>query len=159
MEHLLDLLPTADIVVLIVPQTPETRGMIGEREFTQMKQGALLVNAARGPVVHRGDAGFFGNGRIRAALDVTEPEPLPAEHPLWSAPNIFITPHVAASSPCFCPVPSHLQQNKSRAMKGRATQKCCQRELLNPDAAPFFPPTPWERFTLGIAHPQTAVAA
>ena len=103
-ERLLDLLPTADIIVLIVPQTPETRGMIGEREIAQMKQGALLVNAARGPVVETAPMlAALENGRIRAALDVTEPEPLPAEHPLWSAPNVFITPHVAASSPMLLP--------------------------------------------------------
>ncbi|MGC1361976.1 MAG: 2-hydroxyacid dehydrogenase [Silvibacterium sp.] len=103
-ERLLDLLPTADVIVLIVPQTPETKGMIGEREVAKMKQGALLVNAARGPVVKTGAMlAALANGRIRAALDVTDPEPLPADHPLWSAPNVFITPHVAASSPALVP--------------------------------------------------------
>ncbi|MGB0123582.1 MAG: NAD(P)-dependent oxidoreductase, partial [Silvibacterium sp.] len=98
------LLPTADVIVLIVPQTPETKGMIGEREVAKMKQGALLVNAARGPVVKTGAMlAALANGRIRAALDVTDPEPLPADHPLWSAPNVFITPHVAASSPALVP--------------------------------------------------------
>jgi phosphoglycerate dehydrogenase-like enzyme len=67
-----------------------------------MKQGALLVNAARGPVVHT-DALLeaLQSGHIRAAIDVTDPEPLPKEHPLWSAPNLLITPHVAGSSPRF----------------------------------------------------------
>jgi len=102
--HLLDLLPAADIVVLIVPLTPETTGMIGERELAAMKQGALLVNAARGPVVET-DAliAALRSGHIRAVADVTDPEPLPEGHPLWTAPNLFITPHVAASSDRFLP--------------------------------------------------------
>jgi len=103
-SRLLDLLPLADIVVLIVPLTPETTGMIGERELAAMKQGALLVNAARGPVV-RTDAllAALESRRIRAVVDVTDPEPLPQGHPLWTAPNLFITPHVAASSNMFLP--------------------------------------------------------
>ena len=65
-----------------------------------MKQGALLVNAARGPVVET-DAlvEALHSGRIHAAVDVTDPEPLPLGHPLWSAPNLLITPHIAGSSP------------------------------------------------------------
>src|SRR5271165_6406926 len=101
-DRLLDLLPGADVVVLIVPLTSETTGMIGERELARMKQGALLVNAARGPVV-KSDAllAALEAGRIRAVVDVTDPEPLPEGHPMWKAPNLFITPHVAASSPMF----------------------------------------------------------
>lgn len=103
-DRLPDLLPSADIVVLIVPLTPETTGMIGERELSLMKQGALLVNAARGPVV-KTDAllAALEGHRIRAVVDVTDPEPLPPGHPLWTAPNLFITPHVAASSNMFLP--------------------------------------------------------
>jgi phosphoglycerate dehydrogenase-like enzyme len=99
-----DLLPRAEIVVLIVPSTVETRGLIGSHQFVLMPQGALLVNAARGPVVDTNalvDA--LNAGRIRAALDVTDPEPLPEGHPLWSCPNLLITPHAAASSPQFTP--------------------------------------------------------
>jgi phosphoglycerate dehydrogenase-like enzyme len=96
------LLPTADIVVVIVPLTPETRGLIGATEIALMKRGALLVNAARGPVVAT-DAliDALQQHRIRAVLDVTDPEPLPPNHPLWSAPNCMITPHVAGSTPEF----------------------------------------------------------
>jgi phosphoglycerate dehydrogenase-like enzyme len=96
------LLPEADVVVVIVPLTAETRGMIGAREIGLMKRGALLVNAARGPVVVT-DAlvEALTEHRIRAALDVTDPEPLPAGHPLWSVPNCFITPHVGGSTPEF----------------------------------------------------------
>lgn len=101
-DDLRRLLPEADIVVLIVPLTAETRGLIGAAEIDLMKRGALLVNAARGPVVVT-DAlvEALTQHRIRAALDVTDPEPLPAEHPLWLAPNCLITPHVGGSTPEF----------------------------------------------------------
>ena len=65
-----------------------------------MRDGALLVNAARGPVVDTAAlTAELATGRIGAALDVTDPEPLPAEHPLWSMPNVLLTPHVAGRSP------------------------------------------------------------
>lgn len=101
-ESLSELLPDADILVLIVPSTSETTGMIGAKELASMKQGALLVNAARGTVVDA-DAllGALQGGRIRAALDVTDPEPLPEGHALWRAPNLLLTPHVAGSTPMF----------------------------------------------------------
>jgi phosphoglycerate dehydrogenase-like enzyme len=100
--NLPELLPLVDIVVLIVPQTKETIGLIGAKELALMKQGALLVNAARGPVVNT-DAllDALNEGRIQAAIDVTDPEPLPEGHPLWSAPNLLITPHIASSTPMF----------------------------------------------------------
>src|ERR1700724_2403072 len=96
------LLPEADIVVAIVPLTAETHGLIGADEIGLMKPGALLVNAARGPVVVT-DAlvDALQQNRLRAVLDVTDPEPLPAGHPLWSAPNCMITPHVGGSTPEF----------------------------------------------------------
>jgi phosphoglycerate dehydrogenase-like enzyme len=98
------LLPNADVVVLILPATAESRGLIGTRQFARMRQGALLVNAARGPVVDT-DAlvEALRSGKIRAALDVTDPEPLPEGHPLWSCPNLLITPHVGASTTQFTP--------------------------------------------------------
>ncbi len=96
------LLPNADIIVLILPLTDESRGLIGAPQFNRMRQGALLVNAARGPIVQT-DAlvNALNSGKIRAAIDVTDPEPLPEDHPLWHCPNLLITPHVAASSPEF----------------------------------------------------------
>jgi phosphoglycerate dehydrogenase-like enzyme len=98
------LLPRAEIVVLILPLTAESRHLIGSRQLGLMQQGTLLVNAARGPIVDT-DAlvQALHSGRIRAALDVTDPEPLPEEHPLWSCPNLLLTPHVAGSSPQFAP--------------------------------------------------------
>ncbi len=101
-SELHNLLPQADVVVAIVPFTADTHKLFGPRELALMKTGALLVNAARGPVVDT-DALLeaLAQNKIRAALDVTDPEPLPLGHPLWSAPNCFITPHVAGSTPEF----------------------------------------------------------
>jgi phosphoglycerate dehydrogenase-like enzyme len=96
------LLPQADVVVIIVPLTEETKGMIGVVELGLMKRGALLVNAARGPVVVT-DALLqaLQQHRLRAALDVTDPDPLPTGHPLWSAPHCMITPHIGGATPEF----------------------------------------------------------
>lgn len=101
-DKLMDLLPTADVVILIVPFTSETTKMFGAPQIATMKQGALLVNAARGPVVDT-DAllAALRENRIQAAVDVTDPEPLPDGHPLWSAPNLLITPHIAGSTSMF----------------------------------------------------------
>ncbi len=94
------LLPEADVVVLLVPYTPETRALADRGFLGQMKDGALLVNAARGAVVDTAAlVAEVASGRLRAALDVTDPEPLPPGHELWSLPGAFITPHVAASTP------------------------------------------------------------
>jgi phosphoglycerate dehydrogenase-like enzyme len=92
------LLPDADIVVLLLPLTTETTGMVDAAFLRRMKDGALLVNAARGPVVVTDDLlAEVRTGRLHAALDVTDPEPLSAGHPLWSLPNVLITPHVAGT--------------------------------------------------------------
>jgi len=98
------LLPQAEIVVLILPDTPDSHGLIGAPQLALLPQGALLVNAARGPIVQT-DAlvAALQSGHIRAAVDVTDPEPLPDGHPLWSCPNLLITPHVAGSTPQFAP--------------------------------------------------------
>jgi phosphoglycerate dehydrogenase-like enzyme len=98
------LLPRAEVLVLILPSTAENRWLIDRGQLSLLPQGALLVNAARGPIVNT-DAlvEALQAGRIRAALDVTDPEPLPEGHPLWSCPNLLLTPHVAASSPQFAP--------------------------------------------------------
>jgi phosphoglycerate dehydrogenase-like enzyme len=97
-DELADLLPDADAVVLIVPMTTETAGLADAAFLARMRDGAVLVNAARGPVVVT-DAllAELSSGRLRAALDVVDPEPLPSDHPLWSAPNLLLTPHVAGS--------------------------------------------------------------
>ncbi|HET9650192.1 MAG TPA: 2-hydroxyacid dehydrogenase [Microlunatus sp.] len=98
------LLPEADIAVVIAPLTPETEGLIGAAELALLPDGALLVNVARGRLVDT-DAllAETGRGRIRAALDVTEPEPLPEDHPLWQVPDVLISPHVGGASTAFFP--------------------------------------------------------
>jgi phosphoglycerate dehydrogenase-like enzyme len=100
MAELPELLPDADVVILIVPVTDETVGMVDAAFLARMRDGALLVNAARGVVVDN-DAllAELTSGRLRAAVDVTEPEPLPEGHPLWSAPNLLLTPHIAGAVP------------------------------------------------------------
>jgi phosphoglycerate dehydrogenase-like enzyme len=99
-DELPDLLPHADVVVVIVPVTPDTTGLVDAGFLAAMPDGALLVNAARGVVVDT-DAllAELTAGRLRAALDVTDPEPLPAGHPLWSAPGLLLTPHVGGAVP------------------------------------------------------------
>ena len=104
MADLPDLLPRADVVVLIVPGTTETRGLVDAAFLSRMRKGALLVNVARGPVVVTDDlVDALRSGHVRAALDVTDPEPLPEGHPLWSAPNVLITPHVGGATPAMWP--------------------------------------------------------
>lgn len=95
-----DLLPSADVVVLLVPVTPETTGLVDAAFLAAMKDDALLVNAARGVIVDT-DAllAELTSGRLRAVADVTDPEPLPAGHPLWSAPGFLLTPHVGGNVP------------------------------------------------------------
>jgi phosphoglycerate dehydrogenase-like enzyme len=99
-----DLLPVADVVVLIVPLTGETRRMVDADFLGRMRDGALLVNVARGGVVDT-DAlvAELRRGRITAALDVTDPEPLPGDHPLWDCPNLLVTPHVGGASTAMEP--------------------------------------------------------
>ena len=99
-DRLMAMLPEADVVVLCVPLTEETRGMIGAEQFAAMPDGSYLINIARGPVVDtEALMTALQDGTLAGAgLDVTDPEPLPAEHPLWQIENLIITPHVAARS-------------------------------------------------------------
>jgi phosphoglycerate dehydrogenase-like enzyme len=98
MDDLAEVLPKADIVILLVPVTPATTGLVDARFLAQMHDHALLVNAARGSIVDTGALlAELRSGRLRAALDVTDPEPLPDGHPLWSAPGLLLTPHVAGA--------------------------------------------------------------
>lgn len=93
------LLPDADVVVVLAPVTAETIGMVNAEFLAAMKDGALLINAARGVLVETDDLyAELRGGRLTAALDVTDPEPLPAGHPLWELSNVLITPHVAGST-------------------------------------------------------------
>jgi phosphoglycerate dehydrogenase-like enzyme len=99
-DELPELLPQADVVVLLVPVTPATVGLVDATFLAAMPDGALLVNAARGVVVDTGALlAELQAGRLRAALDVTDPEPLPEGHPLWAAPGLLLTPHVGGAVP------------------------------------------------------------
>ncbi|WP_328403334.1 2-hydroxyacid dehydrogenase [Nocardia sp. NBC_00403] len=94
-----ELLGECDVVVLMVPVTAETVGMVDAKFLARMTDGAVLVNAARGPVVDtEALLAELSSGRLCAALDVTDPEPLPSDHPLWTAPGLLLTPHIGGSS-------------------------------------------------------------
>jgi phosphoglycerate dehydrogenase-like enzyme len=98
-DELPELLGEFDVVVLMVPVTDKTIGMVDAKFLARMADGAILVNVARGPVVDtEALLSELRSGRLRAALDVTDPEPLPPDHPLWTAPGLLLTPHVAGSS-------------------------------------------------------------
>ena len=99
-----ELLPEADVVVLITPLTEQTKGLAGAEFLARMKDGALLVNVSRGGVVDtKALLAELESGRITAALDVTDPEPLPPGHPLWHAPGVLISPHVGGPTSAFLP--------------------------------------------------------
>ncbi len=98
------LLPTADVVVLAVPLDDSTRGLVDAAFLARLPDGALLVNVARGPVVDtEALLAELRSGRLTAALDVTDPEPLPPDHPLWRQPRCLISPHVGGDTSAFLP--------------------------------------------------------
>jgi phosphoglycerate dehydrogenase-like enzyme len=102
-------LPTFDVVILILPLTDESQKMFNKERLALLKDGALIVNVARGGIIDT-DAlvAELNSGRITAALDVTDPEPLPVGHPLWSVPGVLIAPHVGGNTSAFEPRARHL---------------------------------------------------
>lgn len=103
-DHFDRLLPTFDVIILIVPLTEQTHHLMNAKRLAAMKDGAALINVARGSVVDtEALIAQLNSGRITAGIDVTDPEPLPAGHPLWSAKNVIITPHVGGDSEAFIP--------------------------------------------------------
>jgi phosphoglycerate dehydrogenase-like enzyme len=96
-----DLLPRADFVILTIPHTPETEGLMNAKRFGRMKRSAFFINIGRGKTTRLHDlVDALRSGQIAgAALDVFEEEPLPSDHPLWSAPNVLLTPHTAGFGP------------------------------------------------------------
>ncbi|GAA0913450.1 D-2-hydroxyacid dehydrogenase [Nonomuraea longicatena] len=125
-EALDALLPEADLVVLTVPHTPRTEGMMDAARLARFRPDAYLVNVGRGPTV-RLDAltEALREGRLRgAALDVFEDEPLPAGHPLWSRPEVLITPHVAGVGP-------HSAERRFAVLEENARRFAAGRELVN----------------------------
>ena len=103
-EDLLALLPQTDVLVVIAPLTEQTRRIVDTEALSRLPDGALVVNVARGGLVDT-DAllAETSSGRLHAALDVTDPEPLPPDHPLWAVPNVLISPHVGGASSAFYP--------------------------------------------------------
>ena len=98
-DELASLLARADTLVVLLPLTSQTKDLLDAEMLARLPQGALLVNAARGPIVDtEALLALLRSGRLRAALDVTDPEPLPVDHPLWDAPGTLITPHFAGDS-------------------------------------------------------------
>jgi phosphoglycerate dehydrogenase-like enzyme len=98
-DELAALLPSADVVAIVVPLTDQTRHLVDAEFLAAMPDGAALINVARGAVVDtQALAAEITSGRLRAGLDVTDPEPLPADHPLWNAPNVVITPHIGGGT-------------------------------------------------------------
>jgi phosphoglycerate dehydrogenase-like enzyme len=111
------LLPEHDIVVVGVPLNDSTRRLVDDAFLAAMPDGALLVNVARGPVADT-DAlvRHTSSGRLRAALDVTDPEPLPQDHPLWRTPGVLISPHVGGASTAMRPRMGRLLQRQIELM-------------------------------------------
>ncbi|CAN5330738.1 2-hydroxyacid dehydrogenase [soil metagenome] len=120
-SELPELLPHADIVIVVVPLNTETTGLVDAAFLGSMRDGALLVNVGRGPLVDT-DAllAELVAGRLRAALDVTDPEPLPAAHPLWDAPGLLISPHVGGNTAAMAPRMDRLiREQIARLLDGR----------------------------------------
>jgi phosphoglycerate dehydrogenase-like enzyme len=111
----------ADILVVCIALQPSTRGLVGQEVLSALPDGALVVNVARGPVV---DAAALTrqlrDGRLRAALDVTDPEPLPADRPEWTLPNVLITPHIGGDTTTFARhAPAFVAEQAARHLAGR----------------------------------------
>ncbi|MFJ5259886.1 D-2-hydroxyacid dehydrogenase [Streptomyces sp. NPDC088387] len=125
-DHLDRALEQADIVVLTVPHTPHTEGLMDARRLRLMKDGACLVNVGRGPTVRLDDlVGALETGRLRGvALDVMEREPLPPDHPLWRHPGALITPHVAGAGP-------HAAERRFEVLVENARRFAAGQPLLN----------------------------
>lgn len=110
------LLPAADIVVLITPLTADTHHLLDARRLALLPDDALVVNVARGPVLDTAALlAETGAGRLRAALDVTDPEPLPPGHPLWQDRRVIVTPHVAGGAAAFYPLAREFVADQVRA--------------------------------------------
>ena len=125
------LLRDADVVVLVVPLTDETRGLVDAGFLAAMKDGALLVNVARGAVVDtEAVVAALHAGRLHYATDVAEEEPLPADHPLWDAPNLLVSPHVGGASSAMWP-------RARRLVRDQLHRYAAGEELVNVMSGPY----------------------
>jgi phosphoglycerate dehydrogenase-like enzyme len=112
-DELMALLPASEIVIVAVPYSPDTHHLVDKEFLGAMPDGALLVNVSRGAVVETPALlDELRSGRLRASLDVTDPEPLPPDHELWHAPNVLISPHVGGDTTAFLPRASRLLQRQ-----------------------------------------------
>jgi phosphoglycerate dehydrogenase-like enzyme len=128
-----ELLERSDFVTLHCPLTPDTRGLIGEAALRRMKPTAYLVNTARGPIVDTDAlAGALGAKQIAgAALDVTDPEPLPGDHPLLAAPNLLVVPHIASATHATREQMADIAvDNLLAGLAGRPMPHCANAEAL-----------------------------
>jgi len=117
-DELPDLLPHHDVVIVIVPLTDATRGLVDAEALALLPDGAVVVNVARGPVVDtHALVAECASGRLRAGLDVTDPEPLPADHPLWTTPGVLITPHVGGATDAMRPRAVALVRRQVEALR------------------------------------------
>lgn len=125
-NELRNVLPRADAVIVALAASPETRHLIGAAEFALMKRSAVIVNIARGYIIDGAALGkALRDGTIAGAgLDVTEPEPLPADNPLWDAPNLIIAPHMAGAPGAVTAkrLAQVVEENVTRRLKGEALQ-------------------------------------
>lgn len=128
-----ELLPILDVVILILPLTAESLHFMNKERLALLKDGATLINVARGPVVDTQELiEELHSRRISAGLDVTDPEPLPKNHPLWGAPNLIITPHVGGDTTAFEARGRKLVEDQIRRWVDRA-------ELINVVSGPSLP--------------------
>lgn len=111
------LLPEQDIIISVLPGTEATHGILDEEALTAVPDGGLVVNIGRGPALDT-EAALGHAGRLRFALDVTDPEPLPADHPLWSAPGVIISPHTGGVTDAFRPRMVDLLRRQLRGLVG-----------------------------------------
>ena len=128
-DELVALAPQHDVLILITPLTDATRGLVDAEVLAALPDGALVVNVARGAVVDT-DAltREVGSGRLKAALDVVDPEPLPEDHPLWKAPGVIITPHVGGNTDAFTPrILSLLRRQVEALGAGREPENLAER--------------------------------
>jgi len=129
-SRLAELAATADIIVVCVALAAGTRGLVDARVLAALRPGALVVNVARGPVI---DADALTreveSGRLMAALDVTDPEPLPANRPEWTLPNVLVTPHIGGDTFAFA-------RSAARFVANQAARHLAGEELRNVVAAP-----------------------
>ena len=130
-----ELLSTSDFICLHVPLTKKTKGLISKEEFQKMKPNAIMINAARGPVVDTEALleALQNNQILAAGLDVTDPEPLPPDHPLYQLPNCFITPHIGSATFNTRKVMAGIAiRNLKTGIQGKPLPFCVNPEVYKP---------------------------